>query len=83
MSIIKLKGAEKAAVVKRMQKYFEDELNQEIGQFDAEFLIDFFTEEIGVFFYNQGLYDAQRVIDERVETIKDALYEIEQPTKLS
>jgi uncharacterized protein (DUF2164 family) len=80
LSTIELNRTDKETIRKRLQQYFEDELNQEIGQFDAEFLIDFFTEEVGPFFYNQGLYDAQQIIDERVEMIKEAIYDIEQPT---
>ena len=82
MSTIELKRTDKDVIVKRLKQYFEDELDQQIGQFDAEFLLDFFTEEVGAFFYNQGLYDAQQVIYERVEMIKESLYDIEQPTKL-
>ncbi|MEJ2044695.1 MAG: DUF2164 domain-containing protein [Reinekea sp.] len=81
MSELKLNKEQKAEVVTKIQFYFEQELDQKIGQFDAEFLLDFFAEEVGVYFYNQGLYDAQTVVDERVETIRDALYEIEKPTR--
>ncbi len=83
MQGIKLSDQEKAAVIDKIQLYFQKELDQEIGQFDADFLLDFFAKEIGVYFYNQGLFDAQQVIDERIETIKDALYEIEQPISSS
>lgn len=83
MAFIEFNSDEKAAIVRKIQMYFAEELDQKIGQFDAEFLLDFFAEEIGGFFYNRGLYDAQTVIDERVDAIKDALYEIEKPTDYS
>lgn len=41
---------EKAAIVVRLQKYFADELDQTIGTLPAEFLLDFFTTEIGPHF---------------------------------
>ncbi|MFT5693760.1 MAG: hypothetical protein ACI92E_003103 [Oceanicoccus sp.] len=72
---------EKEVIAKKIQLYFSEELDREIGQFDAYFLLDFFSEEIGPYFYNRGLYDAQIVLEERIETIKDALYEIEKPTQ--
>lgn len=34
-------------IVSKIKTYFTEELNQEIGGFEAEFLIDFFTKEIG------------------------------------
>ncbi|MCF5942772.1 DUF2164 domain-containing protein, partial [Xanthomonas perforans] len=37
------------------QLYFTEELKQQIGRFDAEFLLDFFTEEVGAYFYNRGI----------------------------
>ena len=72
---------ERAQIVDRVKLYFNDELNQSIGQFDAGFLLDFFSEEIGAYYYNRGLLDAQAVIEEKLESIADALYEIEQPIK--
>ncbi|MEO0974480.1 MAG: DUF2164 domain-containing protein, partial [Pseudomonadota bacterium] len=41
-------------IVGRLQAYFEAELDQEIEQFAAEFLLDFFSREVGAYFYNQG-----------------------------
>ena len=62
---------------------FENELSQEIGQFDAEFLLAFFADEIGGYFYNKGLRDAQDIFKERVESITDAIYELEVATAFS
>jgi uncharacterized protein (DUF2164 family) len=72
---------EKSIIAGKIQLYFQEELEQEIGQFDAEFLLDFFAEEIGSFFYNRGIYDAQAVLEARLENITEALYEIEKPTQ--
>ena len=81
MPKVDFKKEEKDVIISKVQRYFKEELDQEIGQFDAGFLLNFFAEKIGPFFYNRGLSDAQRVIEERFEYIKDALYEIEMPTK--
>ena len=81
MAKIELSSDERTAIVDRIKLYFSEELNQDIGQFDAGFLLDFFTEEIGPYYYNRGLLDAQAVIEEKMESIADALYEIEQPIR--
>ena len=70
---------EKEQMILKLQKYFLKELDNELEQFDADFLLDFIAKEMGVFFYNKGLYDAQAVLTERLDTISDAIYEIEQP----
>jgi len=72
---------EKSIIARKIQLYFQEELEQEIGQFDAEFLLDFFAEEVGSFFYNRGIYDAQAVLEDRLQNITEALYEIEKPTQ--
>lgn len=73
---------DKEYLVRKIQTYFSDELDQDIGNFDAGFLLDFLSEQLGPYFYNQGLYDAQAVLDNRLESFKDAIYEIEKPTEL-
>lgn len=72
---------ERDAIVRKLQGYFSQELDQELGQFDAEFLLDFFTEEIGPAFYNRALYDAQAVLETRLDDLREAIFEIEQPSE--
>ncbi|NIB41101.1 DUF2164 domain-containing protein [Pseudomaricurvus alkylphenolicus] len=81
MSDIEFSRDEKDILVKKIKLYFSEELDQDIKQFDAEFLLDFFTEEVGPFFYNRGIYDAQKIVEEKLETITDGFYEIEKPTQ--
>lgn len=72
---------EREIICRKIQVYMRDELSQEVGEFDASFLLDFFAEEIGAYFYNRGLYDAQAILQSRLENIADAIYEIEKPTQ--
>jgi uncharacterized protein (DUF2164 family) len=81
MSKIDFSAGEKAVIVNKVKMYFREELDQEIGQFDAEFLLDFFAEEIGPYFYNRALDDARGILQEKLTDITDALYEIEKPTE--
>ena len=79
MSDIKFSKEEKAVLVQKIKLYFSEELDQKIGQFDAEFLIDFFGEEMGVYFYNKGIADSQAALSRKMDEISDALYELEKP----
>ena len=77
MSEITFTKQEKEAIVAKLQSYFTKELNAELGQLDAEFLLDFLSSELGAYYYNRGLADARRVLEERIQTIDDDLYAIE------
>jgi uncharacterized protein (DUF2164 family) len=68
---------EKEVIVRKIKLYFSEELQQQIGSFDAEFLLDFFAKEIGAYFYHRGLYDAQAMLSKK---LNDMLYQLERPT---
>lgn len=78
MKPIKFEKAERAEIVSRIQEYFLRELDSEIGAIPAELLLNFFSDEIGAFFYNQGLADAQAVLARTVDDINDRIYGLEQ-----
>jgi len=80
MSDIKFSKEEKEVITKKIQLYFTENLDQEIGRFDAEFLLDFFAKEIGTYFYNRGLYDAQAILSRRLDDMAEVIYELEKPT---
>lgn len=77
MQDIEFSKEQRTAMVDKLQRYFEDELDQELGGFDAEFLLDFFAKEVGGHFYNQGLKDARLVLDAKIALIDDELYALE------
>jgi uncharacterized protein (DUF2164 family) len=81
MAEIEFSKAEKDTIVEKIQDYLNDELDVEIGQFDAEFLLDFFSKEVGAYYYNQGLQDARAVISAKLIDVDEAIYEIEKPVK--
>lgn len=78
MKPIRFEKEERSAIVARIQRYFVDELDSEIGGIPAELLLNFFSEEIGPFYYNQGLADAQAVMARMIDTINDEIYGLEQ-----
>ncbi len=80
MSKIKFSIEQRSAMVQKLQSYFDNELEQELEQFDAEFLLDFFSKEIGAHFYNRGLHDARAIFESRIESIDDEIYANEKET---
>jgi len=82
MAEIKFSSEERGLILQKIQRYFSDELDQELGHFDAGFLLDFFEKELGPTFYNRGLYDAQAMLQKQIDSIIEAIYGLEKPTKL-
>jgi len=81
MSDIEFTEEEKKILVGKIQSYFHAELSEEIGQFDAEFLLDFFNKEIGAYHYNRGLQDARTLMEENAQNVQQAFYEMEKVTE--
>jgi len=80
MAQIEFSAEEKTILVQRFKRYFADSLDQELAQFDAEFLLDFVGETIGSYYYNRGLYDAKALLEAQVEAITDSFIDLEKPT---
>lgn len=67
----------RVAMIDKLQHYFDSQLELELEQFDAEFLLDFISQEFAPKFYNQGLHDARAIVEARVALIDDDIYAIE------
>jgi len=79
MAIIKFSKEEKDQIIPLIQKYLKEELDVDIGSFDAEFLLDFFSKEIGGYMYNRALTDVHALLDRQLETITESIYGLEKP----
>ncbi len=78
MKKITIEKEQRKAIVAKIQRYFVAELDQEIGALPAEMLLNFFTENVGGFYYNQGLADAQGVFARTLDAVNDEIYGLEQ-----
>lgn len=83
MPDIQFSSDEKEILVRKIKLYFTEELKQDIGRFDAEFLLDFFAAEVGAYFYNRGLYDAQAILSSKMDELGEAIYQLERPTEFT
>ncbi len=71
--------AMKDELISNIQAYFVSELDHEIGNFEAEFLLDFFSENIGPHYYNQAIRDIQKHLSGYVDTLNERIDELEKP----
>ena len=67
-------------IAQDIQEWFRENLDQEIGNLDAEFLLDYFTENLGGFYYNQALSDVHSLIAEKTEFFADSIYDLMKDT---
>ncbi|WP_298100568.1 DUF2164 domain-containing protein [Brevundimonas sp.] len=77
MKPIPFSREETADITARLRAYFRDELEIELAALPAEMLLDFLGREIGPFFYNRAVYDAQAVVAKKAGDINEALAGLE------
>ncbi|HEY0928230.1 DUF2164 domain-containing protein [Brevundimonas sp.] len=77
MTPIRFSREEIAAIAAKLRPYFRDEFDIELRDLPAELLVDFLAREIGPFFYNRALYDAQAVVRQKADDISEAIAGLE------
>jgi len=80
MSDVKFSKDESDRIVSKVKTYFAEELDMEIGGFEAEFLIEFLSKEVGAHYYNRGLADAHGLFAEKAEELGYLVLELEKST---
>ena len=74
MSVIELSKQARADAIASLQRYFEENLQEPIGDLPAGLLLNYLLEEIGPAIYNQGIVDAQTRLQQRVSDLNGELY---------
>jgi len=77
MNTVEFSPEDRQRAIARLQDYFEQELDRELGSFEAGFLLDFISKELGAAFYNQGLYDARAVLSGKMDDLSEAILGLE------
>ncbi|SDJ11060.1 DUF2164 domain-containing protein [Salimicrobium halophilum] len=72
---------QKKEMKERIQTYIYEEHGEEIGELAAENWLQFFAEELGVHFYNQGIADAKNMVEQKVMTIEEDLDSLKRPVR--
>lgn len=77
MSAFQLEPEAKEEAVTKLKAYLQEELQIEIGSFDAGFLLDFFAQQVGFRYYNQGLMAAMAAMSSKLDEANELVYELE------
>lgn len=81
MSRIELDKQARDAAARLLLGHLKDEHDVELAPFDGLALVDFLSEALGPYFYNQGVNDAQAAVQKNADAIVEALYALEKPLK--
>ena len=76
---IELDKERKERIVRAIQGYFAEKLDQEIGHLAAELLLEFFVRQVGPAIYNQAVKDAQAFLQDKLMDLDGVLYQPEEP----
>ena len=66
----------RAEAVASIERYFQEQLEQRIGNIAASALLGFFLEEVGPLVYNQAVADVQERLLQRVEELDIELHQV-------
>ena len=74
---IKLGDARRYVILGMMRSFYEVEFDEELSDYRAERLLEFFLETLGPTVYNQAIQDARKFMLERLEDLDSEFYETE------
>jgi len=66
---IKVTKERRDAMVSEIKYYFSKEREEEIGDLASGLILDFILEKIAPEFYNQGVYDSHKYMEDAVEDL--------------
>jgi uncharacterized protein (DUF2164 family) len=67
MAKIELAKEHKKQAIQDIREYFLSEREEEIGDLAGEIILDFITEKIGRYYYNQAVNDIQKYMSEKID----------------
>ena len=74
MNKLELEKEVRTQAITSIQRYFEENLTEPIGNLPAGQLLDYFIEEIGPIIYNRAISDAQLRLQQRVLDLNGELF---------
>jgi uncharacterized protein (DUF2164 family) len=74
MITLELSKQARAAAIASIQRYFEENLPEPIGDLPAGLLLNFFLEDVAPVIYNQAISDAQTRLQQRLADLSGELY---------
>ncbi|MEK5059599.1 DUF2164 domain-containing protein [Paenibacillus shunpengii] len=83
MKATKLPKEQKEHMIRLIQQHFEEERGETIGELAADSMLDFFLTSLSPYIYNQALSDCRTLVNQRMVSMEDDIYALEQKIPLS
>ena len=74
---IRIDEERRTALLLRIRGFFKEEFDEDLSEFRASTLLDFFAEALGPQIYNQAVQDARAFMLQRLEDLEGDVYEPE------
>lgn len=74
---IKLSDEARERLARELGKFFSEELDRELSEFQAQRLIDFLVRNLGAPVYNQAIQDARQYLQSKLDDLDGEYYEPE------
>lgn len=74
---VRLSDDRRASLLNAIKHYFAEHFDEELSDFRAEALLNFFVRELGPAVYNQGVRDATAYVQAKLADIEGEIYERE------
>jgi uncharacterized protein (DUF2164 family) len=72
---LSLTKEQKSEIASSIRRFVADELNHELSEMQAGFLLDYFLQEIAPFAYNNGVEDARKHLIRMAEDLPGTCFE--------
>ena len=69
MNNIKLSRDKKEEMITAIKDYFKNERDEDFGELAAGLLLNFIIEDLAKEFYNQGIYDSYKYMNDKAEDL--------------
>jgi uncharacterized protein (DUF2164 family) len=66
---IKLSNEKRQDMLLEIKNYFLNEREEELGDLAANLILNFIIEKLALEFYNQGVYDSYKYMNDRIEDL--------------
>lgn len=76
-AVLTLDAAQEQAAQQTIKRFLEDRFELQLGSFEAQEVLDLFAREIAPLYYNQAIFDVQRHLKDRFESIESDLWALE------
>lgn len=76
---LKFPKEQRDQIIAQLKDFFYNERDEEIGDLAAENFLHFVTKNIGPHYYNQGIKDAARTVEEKSASLEEDLHSLERP----